>query len=376
MIRIGIIGAGLIGHVHAASIAQLITADVVDADLAVVHDSDPVRAAALAATVGAQTADSPEQLLDAVDAVWICTWTDGHRALVEAAASRAMPTFCEKPLAPTWPEAIAVAEALVTVPHRVGLVLRTSPVFVHLKEELTSQRHGSPLATVFRDDQYFPIRGFYGSTWRRDATRAGGGTLLEHSIHDVDLLRWFLGDPCSVSASIGYHFGHQGIDDTASVRFEYDLPHGRGRCAASLASVWHDVDDRVASRHLEVLCERGCLRADDDRLGPLHIDTGATTEIRAGSLPHWVDPSAPATTHGDITVSHYGVPNAEFLGDLAAGAELRGPGAHEALAAHRLVEAAYRSAASGGAPIVPETIEPGSALLKPPRGLVDETRAR
>ena len=53
---------------------------------------------------------------------------------------------------------------------------------------VASGRHGRPLATTLRDDQYFPIQGQYGSTWRKDVAAAGGGTLIEHSIHDVDVL--------------------------------------------------------------------------------------------------------------------------------------------------------------------------------------------
>src|SRR3712207_8553561 len=48
--------------------------------------------------------------------------------------------------------------------------------------------------SVFRDDQFFPNQGHYASTWRADVEVAGGGTLLEHSIHDLDVLRWLLGD--------------------------------------------------------------------------------------------------------------------------------------------------------------------------------------
>ena len=53
---------------------------------------------------------------------------------------------------------------------------------------------GAPMAAVFRDDQYFPIRGTYASQWRADVAQAGGGCLIEHSIHDVDILRFCFGE--------------------------------------------------------------------------------------------------------------------------------------------------------------------------------------
>ena len=66
-------------------------------------------------------------------------------------------------------------------------MLRTSPVYRALPSWSPSGRYGRPLAVVFRDDQYFPIQGQYGSTWRTDVAVAGGGTLIEHSIHDLDV---------------------------------------------------------------------------------------------------------------------------------------------------------------------------------------------
>ena len=69
------------------------------------------------------------------------------------------------------------------------------------------------MATVLRDDQYFPIQGFYGSTWRKDVTQAGGGTLIEHSIHDVDVLRWLLDDDyvSGDHASLARHSGGEWV---------------------------------------------------------------------------------------------------------------------------------------------------------------------
>src|SRR4029453_15286381 len=119
-------------------------------------------------------------------------WTAAHLEAVAGGGERARAVFCEKPLAPTLAEAEQLAGVLARVPHQVGLVLRHAPVFRAAAELVAEGRYGRPLATVFRDDQYCPIQGFYASTWRADVTKAGGGTLLEHSIHDVDVLRWVL----------------------------------------------------------------------------------------------------------------------------------------------------------------------------------------
>ncbi len=158
-------------------------------------------------------------MLDAVDAVYVCTWTSEHPRLVAAAAERGLAVFCEKPLATSldgrsgdgrgqWRRAGVI--------NQVGLVLRSSPAFLELKHQIDDPRSGRVQAAVLRDDQFLPVQGMYGSTWRADPAKAGAGTMLEHSIHDVDVLEWLLGPAVSVSARIQHlprqprHRGHGG----------------------------------------------------------------------------------------------------------------------------------------------------------------------
>ena len=340
-VRVGVVGCGFIGSIHALVIGELVKAHLVEAALASVFDDDPGRAAHVAAQhPGAVVSESLEVLLDSVDAVWVCTWTAAHRQVVAAAVERGLAVFCEKPLAPSFVECEEGARLLRQVPHQVGLVLRHAPVFGAAADVITSGRYGRPLATILRDDQYFPIQGIYNSNWRAEVGLAGGGTLIEHSIHDVDVLRWLLGDPATVHCHVGEHFGHRGIDDVAAVTFGY--PDGS---AASLVSVWHQVLSRPSSRRLEVFCEDALVWTDDDHLGPLHIETAAGVETVAGDLPDWA--GRLVVPEGLVApIAQYGVPTKAFLDALATGRSGR-PDVGVALAAHRLVELAYRSAASG-----------------------------
>ena len=287
-------------------------------------------------------------LLDAVDVVWVCTWTAAHLAAVEAAADRGLPVFCEKPLAPTLDAATRVTRALERVPHQVGLVLRWAPVFANAASRLASGEFGRVLATVMRDDQYFPIQGLYGSTWRKDVAAAGGGTLIEHSIHDVDVLRWLLGDPETVSAHVACRFGYERIEDTAALRLQY-----ADGSVAQLTSIWHQVLSRESSRRLEIFCEKALLWTEDDYLGPLYVQTDEGTTAIVGHAPEWAARLAVPEVYAKA-IAQYAEPSKAFLDALAAGRSPAGhPPAAEALAAHRLVDAAYRSAAAGGAPVTP-----------------------
>ena len=139
--RIGLVGCGHIGTVHAVALQQLADAELVDARLTATFDDD--------AGAGGEGGAPPRRravrrrstaLLDAVDVVWVCTWTAAHLAAVEAAADRGLPIFCEKPLAPDLATATRVAAALERVPHQVGLVLRWAPVFRNLADAVAIGR--------------------------------------------------------------------------------------------------------------------------------------------------------------------------------------------------------------------------------------------
>jgi predicted dehydrogenase len=342
-VRIGIVGCGFIGGVHSGAIGVLVRAGLVDASVVATHDAaDPDRAAAFARHHDARPCATLDELLALVDVVWVCTWTSAHREVVERAVDAGVAVFCEKPLAPTLAECDAVAESLAKVPHQVGLVLRHAPVLATAAELVASGRFGAPIATVLRDDQYFPVQGMYGSDWRADVARAGGGTLLEHSIHDVDVLRWILGDPVSVRADVASHAGFAGIDDAAQVTFGYD-----GGATATLVSVWHGVTTRPSTRRLEIFCSDALLWTDDDHLGPLHVEHAGGTDVLEGALPAWAGALAVAPEHL-ATLVQYAAPSKAFLDSLAAVPASGGwPDAEVALAAHRLVDLAYRSAREG-----------------------------
>jgi predicted dehydrogenase len=346
VIRIGIVGCGHIGTVHSFALRQLCDAELVDARVVATFDHDHERAGRLAEQHGARATASLEEVVDDVDVVWVCTWTAAHLEGVEAAVDRGRAVFCEKPLAPTLALAEQLAARLAEVPHQVGLVLRHAPVFRTVAELVASGRYGRPMATVMRDDQYFPIQGQYASSWRSDVEKAGGGTLIEHSIHDVDVLRWILGDPVDIAARTTSRFGHAGIDDVATLTLRY----GDGG-SATIVSVWHQILSRESSRRLEVFCEDGLIWADDDYLGPVHVETNAGAEVLELAPPDWIDRlSVPAVYAKPL--AQYAEPSKAFLDRLVRdGDRARGePGAQVALRAHQLVDAAYRSAASGGVP--------------------------
>ena len=202
------------------------------------------------------------------------------------------------------------------------------------------------MAALFRDDQYFPIQGTYGTRWRADLAQAGGGCLIEHSIHDVDILRFCFGEVEAVTGRTSNFSGHRGIEDVASVSMEFT-----SGLTAHLTSVWHDILSRGSTRRVELFCENAMVWLDDEFRGPLHVQTSDAAEIRPCASPAWVDALPLSHDEVGLAVRAYVEADRAFVDAVVGGGE-PAPSLGEALVAHRMVDAAYRSAADGGRPVM------------------------
>jgi predicted dehydrogenase len=307
----------------------------VDHEVVAVHDVDAARAQAFAELTGAAVLDEAG-VIAAADAVYITTWTSEHPRLVAAVAAAGKAVFCEKPLGV---DAAVVAQMVADVEragviNQVGLVMRFLTPMRWVRHLLADPRAGQVLAVSFRDDQYLPIQGQYGSTWRADPALCGRGTMLEHSIHDVDVLRWWLGPVAALSATTRTHHGYDLIDDVAAVRFDF-----ASGAVATLVSVWHDLLERQSGRHIEVLCERLHVVVEGDIVGPVRWQfTGEPEEELHGRALE-----ARLAEVGDVR----GNPARAFLEAVRDGVPAD-PAFAEALPAHAVVDAVYRSSDLAG----------------------------
>ena len=333
-IDIGFLGAGFISDFHVAWLA----AATVPYRIAAVHDIDAERSQRFARTHGARVC-SAEEIVDTCDAVYVTTWTSEHPRLVALAAEAGRPVFCEKPLGVDGDVVASMVDTVerLGVANQVGLVLRFVAPCRLVRHLVADERAGRPLAVVFRDDQYIPIQGQYASTWRADPAKAGRGTMLEHSIHDIDVLRWWLGPIASVSATTRHVHGLELIEDVAAVRFDFD-----NGCTGTLVSVWHDILERASDRYIEIICERLHIAVENELIGPVRFQFAGEPEVvvQRSSLHHML------ADYGDAAAN----PAQEFL--LAVAEERpAAPNFAEALPAHRVVDAIYRSADRAGAVI-------------------------
>ncbi|MEO5843016.1 MAG: Gfo/Idh/MocA family oxidoreductase [Acidimicrobiales bacterium] len=331
-VRVGFLGAGLIARAHANGLTGSPTPITISA----VYDPDHERSQQFASRFESTAAADAASVVDASDAVYVCTWTSEHRSLVELVVGAGRAVFCEKPLATTLAEATALAQAVqrAGVVNQVGLVLRHSPAFALLRRFVQDPTAGRVVGVVFRDDQYIPTQGMYQSTWRGDAAKAGAGTLLEHSIHDIDLIEHTIGRIVSVNArSVAYH-DIAGIEDVMAAGFE--LENG---ALGSLMSIWHDNVARPSQRRVEVFCEHRYASLENDWLGPVRWQdsSGESGMLEGTELFVEGAPLMPPVGH----------PDHGFVAAVAAGTPAY-PDITIAVRAHVVADAIYRSAAARG----------------------------
>lgn len=335
-IRVGFLGTGFIATYHSKSLNHG-GANIVRVGI---YDSDAARATAFAAASGHTVCASEDDVIDSADAVYVCAWTSEHLRLVRKVVSGGKAVFCEKPLGVSLANSRALADAVVAsgVINQVGLVLRHAPAYLWTRELITDPRAGRVMNVVFRDDQFIPIQSYYASSWRSDVGRAGAGTLLEHSIHDVDMLRFLVGEITEVGMRSSNFHGYPEIEDSVSATLRFD-----NGAVGTLSSIWHDNLTRPSQRRVEIFCEHRTITIHGHEwFGPVewHDADGTSGSLEGADLLERTGPLAYGATNPDVAFIYAVANNTPAF-----------PAVTTALQAHVVVDAMYRSAANNGATV-------------------------
>ena len=218
-IRIGVIGAGRIGKVHAKTLNTLVPGVRVTTISDVIADA----AKAAAAECGIEKiVDDYRRIIDDkdIDAVAICSPTDTHAQLIEECAAAKKHIFCEKPIALDLAKIDKALKAVADnrVILMVGFNRRYDAGNAKLREAVTAGRIGIPEMCLItsRDPAPPPI----------SYVKVSGGLFLDMMIHDFDLARFLLDDePEEVFAYAGCRvdpeIGKAGDVDTAMVSIKF-----------------------------------------------------------------------------------------------------------------------------------------------------------
>src|SRR5690606_27989129 len=179
-LRVGVIGGGLMGELHARAYAAHPGAELVG-----VVEPDPDRRHELREALGVPIQGSADELWDRIDAVSVCTPDDQHRAHVLAAFTHGVRVLVEKPLATTEAEADEILAARPDPSYlMVGQILRFDPRAQQAREVVRTGRLGELWS---------------GRVWRC-GSRSVGAKIAQRTgvdwflgVHDVDLVHFVTG---------------------------------------------------------------------------------------------------------------------------------------------------------------------------------------
>jgi predicted dehydrogenase len=226
-LRIGVIGTGFAGAMHARSAQGLD-----DVRVTAIAAATPEEAAPVAEEVRARVESEPLALCAAkdVDLVIVATPTHLHAEYAIAAAKAGKHVFCEKPLARTREQAAAIVRACddARVTLAVGHVVRYFPEYQIAKRMIDDGTLGKPaIATLTRGN--FAVGS--ARAWYLDPEKSGG-VVLDLMLHDLDTARWWFGEPARVYAR-RLQTGASGLDYAiATLRFkERPIVHIEGSWA-------------------------------------------------------------------------------------------------------------------------------------------------
>jgi predicted dehydrogenase len=212
------VGIVSFAHVHSPAYAAVLR-DLDAADFVGITDEDAGRGAEAAELFGVRFFDNAGSLFDEVDAVVVCSENKNHARDVIPALEGGVHVLCEKPISTTIEDARAMIEASETSGSqlRTAFPVRYLPSMVRARELVRGGALGRVLALNGTNHGQNP------GGWFIDPELAGGGAVMDHTVHLADVLRWMLDvEVKSVYAEIDSFFGEGGTDDAAILTLELE----------------------------------------------------------------------------------------------------------------------------------------------------------
>jgi len=243
--KVGFIGSGYIARQHADALRR-----ISGLRFSACMDLDAARAEHLAALTGGRATTSLQQAIEESDVLWICTPPKLHRAEVIACLEAGRHVYCEKPIATTLEDGRAIearagaSDALAAI----GFNFRLHEPWRRCKELLAAGELGNAM-------MFFCERLGLGATsgWRRDPAQLCGMT-IESLSHNVDIMRFLLGDIETVSAHVTVDPDQPEFDIclVAVLRFLSGVPAGiHASWASPVPATRHGVVGTTATAVIE-----------------------------------------------------------------------------------------------------------------------------
>lgn len=222
MLRVAIIGLGTISYIHQLGIEESKLGELVavsDINPATHHDYSEI-----------PFYEDYEEMIkkENLDVVHICLPHDLHAPIAQKCIEHGVHVFLEKPLSLTYEEGRNLSEVASKSDYKVGVCFQNR--YNRTTEKLLDILNNRPQSEVgkvksvkgavawFRPESYYQAQ-----TWRGEAARAGGGTIINQSIHTLDLMYLFAGNPTSCNGKLLNLTDYDiEVEDTAVANYEFD----------------------------------------------------------------------------------------------------------------------------------------------------------
>ena len=205
-VSIGVLSAA---HVHTDAYAGQL-ADREDVEFAGVVDAEPDRGRETAERHGTEYVEDVDAFLERIDAGVICSPNVDHREWIDRAAAADVDVLCEKPLATTVENARAIVDRWQESDVRIGVAmpLRFCEPAQRAKETLEAGEIGSVRSISGTN------RGQMPGGWFTDPELSGGGAVMDHTVHVVDLVAYLTGETVTeVYAEVDTRFHDIPVED-------------------------------------------------------------------------------------------------------------------------------------------------------------------
>jgi myo-inositol 2-dehydrogenase/D-chiro-inositol 1-dehydrogenase len=271
--RIGLVGVGRIGAFHARTLSSLTTVDEL-----VITDADLPAARTLGAELAVAVADDTTALLAAgIDGLVIAAATPAHAPLLTAGVAAGIPTFCEKPVAATLAETLALTTLVEhdDVPVQIGFQRRFDTGYQRVRQAVRAGELGFVHTIRANTHDQAPPAAAYIAT--------SGGIFRDCSVHDFDIVRFVTGREVATVYATGANqgadfFTSAGDVDTGGALLTLDDGTLVLVSATRYNGAGHDV-------RLEVLGEKGALGVGLDH--SLAVDSAETDVDFPAGPRHW-----------------------------------------------------------------------------------------
>lgn len=214
--KVGIIS---FAHSHAFNYANALT-QLDGVEIAGIADENEDRGKKVSAQFNTEYYKDYGDLLDLpIEAVVITSENSKHYEHVAAAAKKGKHILCEKPLAHTPEDAQKIIDVCKgqNVILQTAFPVRFSTPVVKAKQVIESGKLGSIVAIKGTN------RGTNPGGWFVDPAKSGGGAVIDHTVHVVDIIRWYTGaEVKEVYAELGNLISDYDIDDCGVLTMEFD----------------------------------------------------------------------------------------------------------------------------------------------------------